>query len=322
MSKNRFNIIEVAPSKPSLLTKKNQYREEAQAQFDHLWQIDPEQFNPLRNSMETERIHRTQLLMDEYFIPSKMHIADLGCGKGIFSRRLAELGAFVKAVDISSIPLRDLQNLPNITTSQDYIPKTMLSDDSLDVIICTDVIAYLPSDQYRLFFSELSRLIHAKGYVICSTPIDINSEDALQRFASLAETEFSIGKWVFSYHACYIRLQHLLAAPTRFAQAGRDKKYREKKLNERSGLSRWWFKINSMAIPATIWRGISILMQPFCKFFERNRQILLVLEKFCRFFWNEGGISHAIFIGMRRPLFEPVVENKFQERKGKREVWE
>ena len=107
-------------------------------------------------------------------------------------------------------------------TSQQCLPHTTLQEEHYDLVISTDAIAYLQQDDFRLYFSELARLVKPQGSLICSTPIDIHSEDALERFIHLAETEFEIEKWVFSYHAYFIRLTRLLASPlSRFVRQSR-----------------------------------------------------------------------------------------------------
>lgn len=335
MSKNRFEIIategiEETPrpsqkaNSPISLQKKR--REEAKAKFERLWLIDPEQFNPNRNCTERERIKRTWNLMMEFFSPENKEIADLGCGSGELSERLCKHGAHVCAVDIASNALKlvEAKQCSYLITSQDYVPRTRLKDDFYDVALSTELIANLPEDEFRLYFSELSRIMKPQGYVVCSTQVDIASQDALQRFGNLAETEFKIEKWVFSYHYLYICLYDLLASPSRFVKARNDSEYRHRKLLEkRSALSRWWFKINSSPFPAIVWRGIEIVLRPVLKFFQQSQRTMRILEKISAFLWSESGISHAIFIGTRRPLIEPLTEDQQPiERKHRKQVWE
>ena len=265
MSKDRLNIVSVSadPSTSANSSKTNR-KEEARAKFERLWLTDPEQFDPNRNAMERERVVRTWHLIDEVLQPKDKKIADLGCGSGVFSIGLAERGAHVDAVDIASNALKLIKekysnNNSNLTTIQDYIPNTKLRDDHYDAALSTELIAYLHPEQYRLFFSELSRIIHADGHVICSTSIDIDSDDALQRFMSLAETELKVHKWIFSHHALYIRLNRFYTAPQRFAKAGKDPEYRQQSLDKRNGIDKWWFEINSAATPARSGQGFNSL---------------------------------------------------------------
>ena len=169
----------------------NAWRSEARARFERLWLLNPEQFNPLRNCMERERIERTWSLAVEFLPLKNKLVADLACGAGVMTQRLKEAGARVHALDIASIPLKILQEkVPQVDqTFQQCLPHTTLEDDAYDMVFADEVIAFIPPQQLRLFMSELSRLIKPDGYVICSTALDLNTQDPLARFESLTETE-------------------------------------------------------------------------------------------------------------------------------------
>lgn len=299
-------------------------RKEAEARFDRLWLVNPGQMNPLRNIRERERIARTLELLQDRDLTGK-RILDLGCGGGVLSRQLRDRGAEVDAVDISSNALKILseQSLDGIRPMQDYAPATKLPDDTYDIILCSELIAYLPKEERRMLFSELARLVNPDGRVVCSSALDINSLDALQQFADLAETELKIERWVFSYHLCWIRLKDFFIAPARFTRAWKDPEYKRQALDKRSGISRWWFQLNSHAFPGILWSVIQIPCSPIVTFLKTNRSLLIALEKFCRLFWSESGISHALFIGQRKPLYVPPPENEIpREAKHKKQVWE
>lgn len=327
MNNGKLNIIEVSedPETPNSTKRKFTKREEAIAKFEHMWRNDPEQFNPFRNAMERERIKRTWELMKGFISLEGKKAVDLGCGSGTLVEYLAQHNAAVLAVDIATQALKVVQGrgLKNVKTSQDYIPNTMLKDDAYDLVISTDVIAFLNPEQYRLYFSEMSRLMHSEAFVVCSTPVDIHSEDAVQRFASMVETEFTIEKWILSYHSLYIRFLDFLSAPSRYVQARQNKEFREKELQQRRSLSNWWFRINSTMIPAAFWKVVNYVLKPIVHIIKQSRFVLLGLERVCRFFSTDTGISHVIFIGKRRPLIDvPSVEELPQERKHRKEVWE
>lgn len=299
-------------------------RKEAEARFDRLWLVSPEKMNPLRNIRERERVDRTLDLLKAIDLKGK-RIVDLGCGGGVISRRLRDRGAEVDAVDISGNALKILssQNLDHIRPIQDYAPTTKLPDDAYDIVLCTELIGFLSREEHRMLFSELARLVKPDGRVVCSSALDINSLDALQQFGDLAETELKIDQWVFSYHLCWIRLNDFFIAPARFARAWRDPEYRLQALDKRHGISRWWFRLNCHAFPGVLWSLIQILSAPIVKLLKTNRGLLLALEKFCRFFWSESGISHALFMGQRKPLYVPPPENELpRETKHKKQLWE
>lgn len=183
-------------------------RTETQARFERLWLIDPEQFNPDRSLLESVRIERTKAFLDD--LPAVKTCVDLGSGYGVLGLFMAEKGCEVTAVDIAKNALNRLVGLKGITTSQDYIPNTNLQDNSFDLVLSTDLIAFLNKHEYRLYVSELVRLCKQDGIIVCSTPIDIHSDDALHLFVSLMETEIIIDDWCFSYHRLYIRLLEIL----------------------------------------------------------------------------------------------------------------
>lgn len=306
MAKNPLNIV------PDPTPK-----QKAESKFDRLWQTDPGRFDPTRNCQERERIARTLSLVP----PSRARVADLGCGSGYFSKKLSGQGAAVDAVDIAKTPLNALTGT-NIRPIQDYLPRTNLGDEQYDLVFCTELIAYLPENEFRLLFSELARIIKPTGTLICSSPLDYRSEDALQRLASLAESEFTIDQWKISYHLFYIHLRDLIEAPGRFVRAGKDAAYRQDQLDQRTHIARRWFHFNSRPLPSRFWIPVKWLTNPIAGWIRQSRSLLLSLEKVCRFLWSDAGITHAIFSARRRTLEKIPEEEQPIERKQKRQVWE
>lgn len=299
-------------------------RMETQARFDRLWLTDAKRFDPLRNCLERERVERTwQLLLQQRSGTFENTTAvDLGCGWGIFARKLCQAGAQVDAVDISNKALKTLES-QSIKTIQDYLPHTSLPDDHYDVVTSTEVLGYLPPQQHRLYFSELARLVKNNGVVVCSSALDINTDGAAQLFGSLAETEFQIHAWCFSYHLLYIRIKNFLTFPERMAQAAESIELRKQELADKQGLGRWWCRLNSSKVMGLFWKCLSYPLKPIIKAYNQSRWLLLKLESLCKFMWSDGGISHAIFVGKRRPLLQPTpVELLAIEPKHKKQVWE
>ncbi|KAF3362990.1 Uncharacterized protein PHSC3_000526 [Chlamydiales bacterium STE3] len=298
-------------------------KQKTEAFFERLWLLDRAQFNPKRHCMECLRVERTLQLIRDYQSMASKKVADLGCGYGIFAKALRDQGAKVDALDIASNALQHVKNEEHIKPIQDFVPYTHLEDGAYDLVLSTELIAYLPQEEYRLFFSELSRLVNKDGFVVCSTPLDIYSIDALDRFAALAETEFTIEKWVFSHHYLWIKLYRLIQAPHRFVKASKDKRYREEELSKKKGFAKWWFNVNSLVVSGFLWAPIKWLLHPFSILIEKNQHLLLCLEKFSRFVWQEQAISHALFIGKRKPLFETPPEERLpMERGTKKMIWE
>ena len=251
---------------------------------------------------------------------------DLGCGYGLLTLKMRDAGAQVDAVDVASNafkPLLSKSDLTNINILQDWVPRTRLADGTYDLVLSTDLIAELSPNQFRLYFSELARLTKTEGVAICSTPVDINAEDALERFQALAETEFLIKGWIFSYHRLYIRLNDFLAAPEQFTQTRKSREYWEKLLQKRTGLNRFWFKINSCLPLALLWQPIAFLLKPVNRWVKNSDRLLLRLEKFSRFLYAEGGISHALFVGIHKPLIvEPEPQPLQDQRRERVRKWE
>lgn len=328
MNDNRLNIIknENTPTEPSFPHSKNGWRHEAQAKFERMWLVDPEQFNPNRNCMERERIERTWLLAKDFIKLKNALVADLACGEGTITKLLKNEGAKVHALDIASQAIKILRShVPYVdATYQQCLPHTTLEDDAYDLVFANEVIAYLPTQQLRLFMAELCRLVKPQGYVICSTPLDFTTQDPLLRFAGLAETEFKIHRWVCSHHRLYIRLREFFSAPEYYAKAYKDNPFRQQELNTKKGFSQQWLRWNSQGLVGFTWSILQYATHPIANFLKKNRKSLIFLEKICRLFWGDSGISHAIFIASRRPL-QPLDLPPSEipiERKGKREVWE
>lgn len=298
-------------------------RQKAEAYFERLWLVDKEQFNPETNCMGRLRVERTLDLVHNYLSPETKLVSDLGCGFGIFAKHLRDKGAKVDAVDIAKNALDHVANEENITPLQQYVPYTHLEDDHYDLVLSTELIAFLPREDYRIYFSELARLVKKEGHVVCSTPIDIYSEDALQRFASLVETEFNVEKWIFSYHYLWIKFHALLHAPTSFVKAASDQRFRKEQIEKRKGFNKRWFQANSSRAASFIWTPLKWLFQPILSLVRNNKKFLTSLESLSRFIWQNQAISHAIFIGKRRPLVQPPPDDEIPiERKAKKIIWE
>jgi 2-polyprenyl-3-methyl-5-hydroxy-6-metoxy-1,4-benzoquinol methylase len=323
---NRLSIISVSSlspqhsSIPSRLTRKK----ELQAKFERLWLLNPEHFNPLRNCMQRERLERSWSLLTQQMSLADKKVVDLGCGSGLFSQRLIAAGAFVDGVDIAENALKKLkeQSIERLQLIQDALPDTSLKDDTYHLAVCLEVIAELPREDHRLFFAELYRLIKPDGKILCSSSIDIYSEDALQRLMELAQTEFEIAQVVYSYHALSIRLKHLCQIPQEFVKGWEEPTYRKQALASRSFLSRIWFWLNSSTLLMWIWWSLTFLTRPLLSLLAQNRTLLLGLEKICRALWDERGISHVIFMAKRKPIMPQMPEEQPRERPRKKEIWE
>lgn len=326
MSINRLQVTQVEnnQNKKTSLMSRVARRQEIQATMERLWLKDPEQFNPERDAVQRERISNTVSAIKKYILPQGKRGADLGCGSGVMTRLLRDEGAKMDAVDIANnaLDLLKAKDLLDINPIQDCLPSTKLEDNAYDIVVCTEVIGYLDPKEYRLLFAELSRLVNKDGVVACSTSLDLNSENALERFAALSETEFEIEEWILGYHLLWIKCCHFFEIPEIFIKASCDDFERNKELKKRILISNLWFKFNTYKPIAFFWRIINLIAKPIAFHIRQSQGIVFFLEKLTKLLWDEPGISHALFIGKRRPLAFPLPPNEIPiEIKHKRQVW-
>lgn len=327
MPYNRLNVTYTDSKQLNTrpLSNARMQKEEIQATMERLWLQHPQQFDPLRDCIERKRINDTFHVIQSLISLKNQRVADLGCGAGIFSRKVRDAGANVDAVDVASQALQRLksEDMHNITPIQDCLPSTALNDQMYDLVVCTELIGYLKSADYRMLMAELARLVKNEGLVACSTELDINTNNPLEKFAALAETEFTVEKWLLSYHLLQIRLCHFFETPAYYVTCYRENEYRQKELDKRTGLRRKWLLWNTKKPFNWLWGSVGLLFNPLASFFRQNVWMMNILEKITRFFWCEAGISHALFIGKRRPLTFPIKQEDVpRELKHKRQVWE
>jgi 2-polyprenyl-3-methyl-5-hydroxy-6-metoxy-1,4-benzoquinol methylase len=326
MHKNPLHIAGVesrlSPKTPVL--SRGARRSEIEAAMERSWLQDPEQFNPERDAVQKKRVASTLKTIKTHLQLGGIRCTDLGCGNGKIAGLLRDEGAQVDALDIASKALDLLKagDISGITLIQDCLPATRLEDSAYDLVVCTETIAYLEPKEYRLLLAELSRLIKKDGMAVCSTPLDIYSENALEHFAALAETEFEIDEWVLRYDLLWIKCCQFFEAPGLFIKAANEH-FRKKELEKRKSLNRLWFKWNTTKPLILFWRLVNPVSGRIASALRQSNRMVDFLEKTTKFFWDTSGISHALFIGKRRPLAFPLPPNEIPvERRGKREVWD
>lgn len=306
MAENRLNIIHL-PDENTL--KKNHQptqdirSNERKAKFERLWLIDPKQFDPLSSCIESLRLDRTWLLLNKYAsLKEKPQTLDIGCGEGVFSRKLRDAGARVTAIDISENALKKFKQsgADDIQLKQKAMPQTDLPGGIFNIIICTELIADIAPEDYRLFFAELSRLIERNGYLVFSTSIDINSDGAVERLKELAESEFDIIEAIASYHAFYLRLKNYTSIPSRFIQGWENQECKKKELLHLDGLTRLWYLLNTSPCLIWLWYACHYFSKPIENILRHKRKVLLFLEKMSRFISDKQGVSHYLFIAKLR----------------------
>ena len=311
---NPLKIIKTDQSSSEGLkhSSRSDRKQEQEARLERRWLLKGNKCTR-HEALEKQRIRRTLLLINDCTTLKDKKVVDVGAGVGAISRLMRDAGAHVTAIDLSSNALKifEKHGSDNIQLVKDGLPTTKFEDDSFDVVVCADVIADVHPEDRRLAMAELSRIVKKDGWVICSTGIDIHSEDALERFEGLFQTEFMIKKSFESYNAYYIRLFHFLEAPRRFFQGWRSQEYRKEHLQERRGLSQSWYRLNSSQAIALIWAIPSWVLSPCVELLKRSNLLLKGLEYLCKTISNEAGVSYSILGGQRKPLFEAKTE-KFE----------
>jgi len=325
MPTNRLKIVNSSIERSDSIPSRHLVKKQLEAKFERAWLIDPEQFNPLKNCLQKERLARSLALLSSHVDLRNKKITDIGCGSGVFTRLLRDKGAEIDAVDIATNALKKFADFDqtHIQTKQATMPDTRLSDDYYDVVVSLDLIAELPPQEYRLFFAELARVIKPDGYLLCSSSIDINSEDGVEKLLHLTQTEFEITTIKKSYHALFIRLKNILTSPSFYVKMWKDKKLRDQELKNRQGLNYYLFFLNTSYGLIGLWVILAFLASPFINWMKNKRAVLLSLENICQFVSDEKGISHLIFLAKRKPL-QPEIASEDQPREHlkKREVWE
>ncbi len=91
-------------------------------------------------------------------------VADIGCGSGLVSKGLLEMGYEVTGMDISEAMLENARKIPGLKLVVGDIENLPFADASFDKIICLGVITYLPDERKAL--AELHRILKPGGLLI------------------------------------------------------------------------------------------------------------------------------------------------------------
>lgn len=297
---------------------------ELQAKCERMWLIDPEKFNPYRNCIEKERLERTWRFITQHFDIVNKQTADIGCGSGVFSRRLRDGGARVEAIDIAENALKKFrqEDAHHIHLKQDAMPETGLPDLFFDLVLCLEIIAELPKEDHRLFFAEAARLLKPEGYLVCSSAIDIDTEGGVEKLIELALTEFDIVEERESYHALYIKLKRFLEAPSLFIQCWKNKEQRAKELSLRKGFNNGWFWLNTTPLFLWPWFILEPCTRPLLRWIRNSSGLMNILERITRFISDRTGISHILFLAKKRALQKMNPKDIPIQKPGRREIWE
>lgn len=141
---------------------------------------------------------------------------DLGCGHGIHTLALAELGMDVTAVDFSAILLRELQqNLGQhgiALVESDMVRYVQADMHQYDIITCMgDTITHLTSrDEVSLLIHQCSRLLNPEGTLCLSLRNYERELTGADRFIPVRSDNQQILTCLLEFHAEIVLVHDLL----------------------------------------------------------------------------------------------------------------
>jgi ubiquinone/menaquinone biosynthesis C-methylase UbiE len=130
---------------------------------------------------------RLERLLDAYLdrLPAGQALLDVGCGTGHHMRDLHDRGFDVAGVDGSAAMLEHARaNNPGATVLEAKVDALPFEDASFDVVVCIEVLRYLPDPQSCL--NELARVLRPGGLCLATaTPVaNLNGYAVVNRIAS------------------------------------------------------------------------------------------------------------------------------------------
>lgn len=285
--------------------KKEEYIKNTSHFFDQWWQeSDSRKSDPTKTAFGKIRLQRSWGMIQTILLKQSInHAIDVGCGKGAILENLIKENISITGLDASSLPLMHFKNMQN-DLFQEVLPYlSRFEDNFFDLVICTDVIAELPSSIHRLALSELARIMDPKGYLVFSTPLDIKSEDALENLLSLVETEFEIQEICLSYHRFIIGLYRILLYPQKIIKAKHHLSFRQKAQQKRKFLAQKLFSFCLLTPIFPLLRIAAFLFAPIIHFLNTRESGILCLENLSKIFFSSWGITHIILTAKRKKLF-------------------
>ncbi len=313
MSQDPLKVVQTDPLKESSKPKRDfsSRMVQQEAAFEARWKNHPGQFNPKKNAIEKLRVEKTIQLIQSH-LKEKNHVLDIGCGFAPFTKTIEEKTSHITLADISA---GALQRAPDAQEKcKAALPQTNFEDQSFDLILCTELLPYLHSKDLRMSISELCRLLKPSGTLILSSNIDIYSDDALDRLKKMVETEFKIHDTELTYNSWLIHLQNFFKAPKRYLEALKNPEYCRKELQKRRGFSRFWFQISTTRLMSLLYFPLQLVFSPLAWLFTQVEWIATAVEQVCHTFSPIRGMSHAILICSRRPLFDETHEPPLPDR--------
>ena len=136
------------------------------AMADEWWNKNGK-FKPL-HEMNYLRVEYIQNFLSDY--PEVQSMLDIGCGGGILSESMAQLGYTVTGIDPSEKNIKTAQlhaNNLNIDYQNISVEELAEKDKNFDVILCMEVIEHV-ADLYS-FIESCAKLLKDDGFIFLST---------------------------------------------------------------------------------------------------------------------------------------------------------
>ncbi len=141
-----------------------------------------------------QRISRGKKSQDFRFLAKKKwidpfinkNVLDLGCGNGVYTKYVTELGIKPTALDINHDSLklaREYVGQPKLKICQASGLNLPFDDATFDLVICIETISHIPHEKQSLAFKEISRVIKNDGMLI--TSVHNSARFALQHIGRL-----------------------------------------------------------------------------------------------------------------------------------------
>lgn len=103
---------------------------------------------------------------------------DIGCAEGDISRLAGRYAQYVTAIDVSDTVI-DIARRETVEPNVTYFRSGFLefsADGEFDLILCLEVLYYLPKDEHDAFLSKLAAIMSSNGVALISLVVSGASE--------------------------------------------------------------------------------------------------------------------------------------------------
>lgn len=119
---------------------------------------------------DIKRLHFIMAALKEK-MPEGAEVLDVGCGNGVITRSLGEMGFKVKGVDVSEKTIqkaRSLNTLPNVSFEVVSAEQLVADGHRYHAVVCSEVLEHLNAPEKLL--QVLYQLIYDTGVLIVTVP--------------------------------------------------------------------------------------------------------------------------------------------------------